>query len=115
MVTCNLAKVDMRVRFSLPAPLGYNMEKTDLHFFPTLVRKIKNFISEKEIKAIINDSKNIEFNKHDLLDGNSNSSHSNSLKEDSKKILSQLITNDLVIDRLNLVNDNHKKPSEISG
>lgn len=30
MVTCNLAKVDMRVRFSLPAPLRCIMKKIDI-------------------------------------------------------------------------------------
>ena len=112
MVTCNLAKVDMRVRFSLPAPLRCIMKKIDLHFYPTLVRKIENFITDDEIKSIIDNSKNMEFSKHASIAGDANSSHSYSVDKDNSdttKILKQLITNDLVIDRLNLVIDEYRQ------
>ena len=107
MVTCNLAKVDMRVRFSLPAPLRYTMNSEDLHIFPTLVRKIENFISDIEIKSIIDNCKKIKYKPHNALSGNAVSSHF--VNDMTEQGLGNLITNNIVIDKLNLAIDEYRK------
>jgi len=83
------------------------MKNTDYNLFPTLVRKIEDFISDKEIKSIIDNSKKMKFSEHGAILGDSTSSHALGLV--TKNSSHQLITNTKLRDRLDLAIDEFRK------
>ena len=83
------------------------MKNEDYHFFPTLVRKVENFITDKEIKSIIDNSKKMQFRNHGAIMGDSISSHD--IGKNSKKSFTNLITSNVVRNRLNEAINNYRQ------